>query len=72
MGLSAEREEKSLVRYDIEAALNGCTEVQRKRFKLHHVHGYTLDEIAAAEKCGKQRIKKSVDAAMEKVKKYFS
>jgi DNA-directed RNA polymerase specialized sigma24 family protein len=29
----------------IDAVLRTCTPVQQRRFELHHVHGYTLEEV---------------------------
>ena len=56
---------------EFEAILKTCTAVQQRRFKLYS-DGYTLEEIARLENCGKQRIQKSVSAVTEKIKKYFS
>ena len=56
---------------EFDAVLKTCTAVQQRRFELHR-QGYTLDEIAKQENCGKSRVQKSVNAVMEKIKKYFS
>ena len=56
---------------ELEMILKTCTAVQQRRFKLYS-KGYTLDEIARLENCGKQRVQKSVSAVTEKIKKYFS
>jgi RNA polymerase sigma-70 factor (ECF subfamily) len=56
---------------DIDAVLRTCTATQQRRFKLHHVYGYTLEEIAAMENCIFQAVWKSVKAVEEKIKKYF-
>ena len=69
---TADAEDRRVTMYAVEAVLKTCTPIQQKRFRLHFVEGYTLEEIAVSENCGKPRIKKSVDAVMEKVKKYFS
>jgi DNA-directed RNA polymerase specialized sigma24 family protein len=67
-----EEEDNLILKYSFEEALKTCTPVQQKRFELHYVQGYSLEEIARFENCGKQHIKKSIDAAVEKIQKYFS
>ena len=56
----------------LETILHSCTEIQQRRFKLYYEQGYSFEEIAQIENCGKQRIKKSVDVVSEKIKNFFS
>ena len=56
---------------EFEAILKTCTATQQRRFELYHIEGYTFAEIGAMENCGKQRVKKSVDAVTKKIKKYL-
>jgi predicted DNA-binding protein YlxM (UPF0122 family) len=56
----------------LDAVLRTCTPVQQRRFELHHVHGYTLEEIAKMENCTKIAVFYSVKAVEEKIKNYFS
>ena len=67
-----ETDDNLAVKCSIDAVLETCTPIQQRRFKLYYVHGYTFAEIARFENCAKQRIKKSVDSVLEKIKKYFS
>jgi len=57
---------------EIEVALNTCTAVQQRRFKLHYVQGYSLTEIAKMEKCDLSVISRSVSVTLQKMKNYFS
>jgi len=57
---------------EIEAALKSCTPKQQRRFELHYVHGYTLEEIAKLEKCTNQAVSDSIELVKKKIKKYFS
>ena len=57
---------------ELHAALATCTPVQRRRFKLHYVQGYTLEEIARLENCTNQAISDSIENVKKKIKKYFS
>jgi hypothetical protein len=56
----------------IDAVLRTCTPIQQRRFELHHVHGYTLEEIAKMENCTKIAVFYSVKAVEEKIKNHFS
>jgi len=64
-------EQESITKTDLETILKTCTQAQQKRFKLYYTHGYTYEQIALLENCRKQRIKKSIDIVIEKIKKYF-
>jgi RNA polymerase sigma factor (sigma-70 family) len=68
---AAEDEDRTVTRYAIEAALKTCTPIQKRRFELYFIKGYTFEEIARLESCTKRKVKESVDRALEKVKKYF-
>ena len=57
---------------EFEMTLKTCTQIQQRRFNLHHVQGYTLEEIAEMENCKFQAIWKSVKAVEEKLKNIFS
>ena len=57
---------------EFESALKTLTPVQQKRFRLYHIEGYTLEEIAEIENCKFQVIWKSIKAAEEKIKNIFS
>lgn len=48
--------------------LKTCTSIQRKRFFLYRICGYTYREIAAIEGCHLVQVKKSVDAVIKKLK----
>jgi hypothetical protein len=63
-------EQEIAVKADLDAVLKTCTPKQQRRFKLH-IQGYTLTEIAEMEKCDYTSVKESVNAAKEKMKKYF-
>lgn len=52
----------------IYSILQTCTPVQRERFYLHRICGYTYAEIAEMQGCAARRVSKSVDAVMKKIK----
>jgi len=64
-------EDSAVIKYDIDAVLRTCTSVQQKRFNLHYIQDYTLTEIAKIENCSVMAVKESLEAAKEKIKKYF-
>jgi len=57
---------------EIEAVLKTCSPIQQRRFELHYVQGYTLEEIAKLENCTNQAVSNSVELVKKKIKKYFS
>jgi len=57
---------------ELEAVIQTCTAIQQRRFKLHFVQGYTLEEIARYEKCTNQAVSDSIESVKKKIKKYFS
>ena len=64
-------EKEIISKTDIYIALKACTNIQRKRFILHHIQGYSFTEIAKMEQCNEAAVRRSVSAALKKVKKYF-
>ena len=59
-------------RADFEAAMKTCTPIQRRRFELYYVYGYSFVEIARMEKRDAAVVRRSVLKAVKKIKKYFS
>ena len=56
---------------EIQEIVSTCTKTQQRRFYLNRICGYSYTEIARMEKCGLNRIKKSVIAVEEKIKNFF-
>ena len=56
---------------EIQRIVSTCTKTQQRRFYLNRICGYSYTEIARMEKCGLNRIKKSVIAVEEKIKNFF-
>ena len=54
-----------------ESVIQSCTVIQQRRFKLHYIQGYTLDEIARLEKCTNQAVSDSIESVKKKIKKFF-
>ena len=52
----------------IKKALDSCTPIQRRRFCLNKIYGYTYAEIAKLEGCSVNVIFKSVSAVTKKLK----
>ena len=52
----------------IKKALDSCTPIQRRRFCLNKIYGYTYAEIAKLEGCSINVIFKSVSAVTKKLK----
>ena len=57
---------------DLRAALPLLTEIQRRRFLLHHEHGLSFEQIAQAENRSKSTIAESIAAATGKINNFFS
>lgn len=55
----------------LHSAVNELPEIQKRRVTLYYFSGYTFEQIAKLEHCTKSAVKKSVDAAIENLKKYF-
>ena len=69
--LTADDEDMRVVIYAIEAALKTCTQIQQRRFRRHYCEGYSFVEISKMENCDAEVIRRSVKAALKKIKKYF-
>ena len=61
-------EQESISKVDLETILKTCTQAQQKRFKLHYIQGYTLEEIAKLENCTNQAISYSIEYVKKKIK----
>ncbi len=55
----------------LRQAIRELPETQRRRFILYHEHGLTYEQIAEAEGCTKMPVKRSIDRAGEKIKKFL-
>ncbi|WP_283610607.1 sigma-70 family RNA polymerase sigma factor [Faecalispora anaeroviscerum] len=62
---------KSLQKRELYKAIATLPEKQRRRVVLYYFNGLTYEEIGQLEKCQKTRVKKSIDRALSKIKKYF-
>ena len=63
-----------LARMDAETLQRGIRSLpalQRRRLCMYYFEGLTYEEIAAREGCTKMPVKRSIEAAIEKLKKYF-
>ncbi len=58
-------EERELLRQ----RLAGLSKTQRKRLILYTVYGWTFEEIARSESCSRQSARKSIMAALKKLRK---
>lgn len=54
---------------EIMAALDTCTPIQRERFLLHAIGGYTHEKIAELKGCCKASVRESIEAARKKILK---
>lgn len=54
-------------RRELQRLLDTCTAVQRERFCLYYIYGYTFQEIAQMQGCRIFSVQKSVAAAMKKI-----
>lgn len=55
----------------LHSAVDKLPDIQKRRVSLYYFEGYTFEQIAAREGCTKQAAKKSIDSAIENLKKYF-
>lgn len=53
----------------VREVLQTCTPIQRERFYLNRICGYSYQEIAKMQGCQARRVHKSVDAVIKKIKK---
>ena len=51
--------------------LDNCTAIQRERFLLYALYGYTYDEIGAKYGCSKYAVRDSIEAVRKIFKKYL-
>ena len=55
----------------LRQAIRILPETQRRRLVLYYYEGLTYEKIAEMEGCTTMPVKRSIDAAIEKLKKYF-
>ena len=51
--------------------LDNCTAIQRERFLLYALYGYTYDEIGAKYGCSKYAVRDSIEAVRKIFKKFL-
>lgn len=56
---------------NLHRAIRTLPEIQRRRLILYYFEGMTYDQIAKKEGCTKMPVKRSIDGAIAKLKKYF-
>lgn len=56
---------------ELHKALKCLPEIQRRRVLLYYFEGLTYEQIAIREDCTKMPVKRSIDAALKKLKKYL-
>lgn len=57
--------------YTVHQALQSCTPIQRERFYLYYICGYSFKEIAKLQKCHITTVQESVWNVKEKLKKFL-
>lgn len=55
----------------LHTAISQLPEIQRRRVSLYYFDGLTYEQIAKMEGCTKMAVKKSVDGAIENLKRFF-
>ncbi|MDD5863737.1 MAG: sigma-70 family RNA polymerase sigma factor [Firmicutes bacterium] len=55
----------------LHTAISQLPEIQRRRVILYYFDGLTYEQIAKMEGCTKMAVKKSVDGAIENLKRFF-
>ena len=55
----------------LKEAMDSLTETERRRFKLHDIAGYSLEEIAAREKVSTSSVYESITNAKKKLFEFF-
>ena len=68
---TSENEDNAVSLLAVETAIEVCTPIQRRRFKLHYIQGYSYTEIAKKENCDEAAVRRSVSAALKKLKIFF-
>ena len=53
------------------SVLDSCSAIQRERFLLYAIYGYTYDEIGAMYGCSKYAVRDSIEAVRKIFKKYL-
>jgi DNA-directed RNA polymerase specialized sigma24 family protein len=70
-----ENPEETLIRREtlqtVLKIVEACTPIQRERFYLNRVFGYSGNEIAKIQGCRLQAVYQSVNSVLKKIKKYF-
>ena len=70
--ISIEEEiENKLLLEDLKSAMKQLSDTQKKRLYLYYFEDKTLKEIAAMEGCSIKNIHKSIEQAIQKIKKYL-
>lgn len=60
---------KKLQTEELHKAINRLPKIQQRRIMLYYFEGMTYEQIARQEGCTKMPIKRSIDAAIERLKK---
>lgn len=60
-----------LLKEKLYHAIDRLSEIQKRRLILYYFDGLTYEEIARKEGCTKMPVKRSIDAALEHLKKEF-
>jgi hypothetical protein len=60
-----------LARVDAYAALEKCTEIQRRRIIMHYTLGYSFTEIAQIEQRDEAAVRRSIAGALKKLKLFL-
>lgn len=56
---------------EVYEVLKSCTPVQRERFYLNRICGYSCREIACMQGCHNRAVEKSVNTVLKKIENYF-
>ena len=72
LGLRNDTFEVSSLHFDMSEAMKALTDVQRQRLYMHCFLDYSERKIAMIEGVSYKQIRKSIEQAKEKIKKYFS
>lgn len=57
---------------ELHKGIAQLTETQQRRLALYYFHGFTYEQIAAAEGCRYQAVRDSVRSAIQKLKNFMS
>lgn len=64
-----EQVEKNMTNAELKKAINKLSEVQKRRIKMYYFEDLTLEEIAEIEECSFQAVSKSINIALQNLKK---